>query len=78
MSELRSCPGCQHYEGAFEDRDTGYNQRDYCGAAGNLHEKGECTEAVSLMFESILFQLSALNNCPLRAEKSRSLRRGKE
>jgi hypothetical protein len=71
MPELRSCTGCKHYDGAFYDSDTGYSQSDICNAAATLYEDGNCTEAVAMMFETILFQLSTLNNCPLRQENTK-------
>jgi len=68
-----SCPGCKYYDGGIYDTDTGYMQNPSCEKAYQLYERGECTETVSVMFEAILFQLSDLNNCPLRAVERRSI-----
>jgi hypothetical protein len=65
----KSCPGCKHFDGGGYDSDTGWSQQAHCEAAAKLYDDGDCTEQVSLMLEAILFQLSDLNNCPMRQAK---------
>lgn len=69
----KSCPGCKHYDGGGYDSDTGYTQEPHCEASAKLFDDGDCTEQVSLLFEAVLFQLSELNNCPMRREERRSI-----
>jgi hypothetical protein len=64
--DLRSCDGCKHFESGGYDRDTGYDEPTACAKAQMLAVNGECAQEVANMFEAILFQLSCLNNCPLR------------
>lgn len=71
--DLRSCHGCKHFDAGGYDSSNGYTSPTYCEAASELSVNGECTEAVAMMFQAVLFQLSALNNCPLRAEPRPSI-----
>lgn len=73
--DLRSCYDCKFFESGSYDSDTGASEPTLCGASAQLFDQGDCTEQTALMFEAILFQLSALNNCPLRTEKSQTPRR---
>lgn len=71
--DLRSCHGCRHFDAGGYERETGYTAPPNCDAAGSLYENGECSEQVSIMFQTILFQLSALNNCPLQTRPIRKI-----
>jgi hypothetical protein len=74
--DLRSCHGCKHFDAGGYESENGYNAPTTCDAACALYDNGEASEAVSVMFQNILFQLSALNNCPLRAEQKRTIKGG--
>ena len=68
IDSMRQCYGCVYFEHESEDYATGAPEISMC-LRPSVIEDAPDREQTMILFETILFALSGLNNCPEYASK---------